>query len=118
MPELTLNHEQRDTLARHLHRVRVTQLMWREPTPDSRGGGGPAQLAARGRRFPVAPGGWAVDHAEEWADRKLDAELLPRFELLPRPRVHPHFATLVAFAVLCRVPTYAEFTSGTDHLCC
>ncbi len=70
MPELALDDRQRDPFVGHLDRVRVAELMWRKPTPDSRGGGGPAQLAARGRLFPVAHGGWAADHAEERADRK------------------------------------------------
>ena len=108
MPELALDDRERDPFVRHLDRVRVPELMWRAPTPDSRCGGGPAQLAAHGRRFPVAPGRRAVDHAEQLADREPDAELLPGFELLPRPAVHPHVATLAAFAVLCRIPSNAE----------
>ena len=40
-----------------------------------------------------------MDHAEQRADREPDAELLPGLELLPRPAVHPHLATLAAFAV-------------------
>ena len=47
MTELALDDDERDALMDHLDRVRVAELMWREPTPDSRGGGGPAQLPAR-----------------------------------------------------------------------
>ena len=85
MPELALDNDERYTLVSHLDRVRVAELMWREPTPDPRCGGGPAQLAARGRRLPVAPGGRAVDHAEQRADREPDAEPLPGLELLLIP---------------------------------
>ena len=108
MPELALDDRQRDPFVGHLDRVGVAELMWSEPTPDPGRGGGPAQLAASGRRLPAASGGWAVDHAEQRADREPDAELLPGFELLPRPAIHPHLATLVAFAVLCRGGRYAE----------
>jgi len=98
MPELALDNRQRDPVVRHLDSVRVAELVRREPAPHSRCGGGPAQLAARGCRLPVAPGGRAVDHAEQRADREPDMELLPGLEVLPRPAVHPHLATLVAFA--------------------
>jgi hypothetical protein len=83
MPELALDDDQRHALVGHLDRVRVPELMGREPAPDSRCDGGPAQLSARGRRLPVASGGRALDHAEQRADRELDAELLPWLELLP-----------------------------------
>ena len=97
--ELPLDGRQRDPFVGRLARVCVAEPMWGEPTPDSRCGGGPAQLAVRGCRLPVAPGGWAVDHAQQRADREPDAELLPGLEVLPRPAVHPRLATLVAFAV-------------------
>ena len=86
MPELSLDNDQRHALVGHLDRVRMPELMGREPAPDSRCYGGPAQLAARRCRLPVAPGGWAVDHAEQRADRELDAELLPRLKLLLIPK--------------------------------
>jgi hypothetical protein len=44
-----------------------------------------------------------VDHAEQRADRELDAEPLPRLKLLPPPAVHPDLATLVA---VCRARNY------------
>jgi hypothetical protein len=40
MPELSLDHEQRDPLARHLHRVRVSKLVRREPASHPGYGGG------------------------------------------------------------------------------
>ena len=36
MPELSLDHDQRDPLARHLDRVRMPELMRREPAPNTR----------------------------------------------------------------------------------
>jgi hypothetical protein len=89
MPKLALDDRQGDPFVRHLDRVRVAELVWREPTPHSRCGGDPAQLTTRGCRLPVAPGGRAVDHAEQRADRELDAELLPGLEVLPRRAVDP-----------------------------
>jgi hypothetical protein len=45
-PELALDDVQRDALAGELERVSVAQLVRREPTPDSRAGGEPAELRA------------------------------------------------------------------------
>jgi hypothetical protein len=47
MPELALDNDQRHALVGHLDRVRMPALMGREPTPDSRCDGRPAQLSAR-----------------------------------------------------------------------
>jgi hypothetical protein len=44
MPELALDHHQRHSLMRHLHRVGMTQLMRREPTPHTRLGRSTRQL--------------------------------------------------------------------------
>ena len=46
--ELALDHDERDALVRHLDRVRVPQLMRREPPPHACYGGGMVQLLARG----------------------------------------------------------------------
>jgi hypothetical protein len=43
-------------------------------------------------------GGRAVDHAEERADRQLEAELKPRAQLLEAPGVHPDLAPAPALA--------------------
>jgi hypothetical protein len=99
MPELALDNDQRHALVGHLDRVRMLELMGREPPPDSRCDGRPAQLASRWRRLPVTPGGRAMDNAEQRAGRELDPELLPGLDLLPRPAVHPDLATLVALAM-------------------
>jgi hypothetical protein len=50
MPELTLDHHQRHTLMGHLDRVRVPELMRREPSPHPGLRGEAAKLAACGGR--------------------------------------------------------------------
>src|ERR1019366_10670128 len=98
MPELPLDDDERDAFARHLDCVRVPELVWREPASHSCSCGGASELPARGRGFPVASGGGAVDHAEERADTETGAEVLPGFELFPCPGVHSDLAALVAFS--------------------
>ena len=49
MPELALDHDQRDALVRHLDRVGVPQLVRREGPSDARGASRMVQLLARGR---------------------------------------------------------------------
>ncbi len=39
MPELALDHYERDTFVRHLDRMCVTQLVWRETASHARRGG-------------------------------------------------------------------------------
>jgi hypothetical protein len=46
MPELALDDVERDALAGELQRVRMAQLVRREPTPDLRLSGEPAELSA------------------------------------------------------------------------
>jgi hypothetical protein len=46
MPELALDHDQRDPLARHLDRMRMPQLVWRESAPNTGRPGGVMELAA------------------------------------------------------------------------
>jgi hypothetical protein len=52
----------------------------------------------RGRRLPAASGRRSVDHAQHRADRELATDLEPRVEVLPRPTVHPDFASLAALS--------------------
>ena len=35
MSQLTLDHDERDALVRHLYSVSVPELVWREATPDA-----------------------------------------------------------------------------------
>jgi hypothetical protein len=48
MPELALDDVERHALARELERVRVAQLVRREPAPDPGQCGEPTELAADG----------------------------------------------------------------------
>jgi hypothetical protein len=53
VPELPLDNRQRDPFVRHLDRVRMTQLVRHEPTPQSTVGLESAKLAERGGRGPA-----------------------------------------------------------------
>ena len=48
MAKLALDDDQRDALMSHLHRVRMTQLMRREPAAHAGGRRGAPELGARG----------------------------------------------------------------------
>jgi hypothetical protein len=48
VPELALDDVQRHALASEFERVRVTQLVRREPTPDAGPGSDPPELGADG----------------------------------------------------------------------
>jgi len=63
LPELALDNHERDTFMSHLDSVSMAKLVWREAPSHTRGAGGVVQLVARGRRFPAAASGRAVDHA-------------------------------------------------------
>jgi hypothetical protein len=99
MPELALYNEQRDTLAGHLDRVRVAELVRGKPSahtgsmsrrvePDSDPGS---------RTRPTAR--LAPAHAEQRPDRQRGTEPQPRVQLLPCPPVHPDLTTLVVLPV-------------------
>ena len=77
MPELALDDVDRDALPRELDRVRMAELMRREPTDRSLTGE-LAQLGAGGGRRPRPATGYPVDHAEQRADRQLDPMLQQR----------------------------------------
>ena len=71
MTELALDDIHRHSLSGELYRVRVAQLMRREPASDARLSCMPAKLTAdRGSR-PGSTTGRTVDHAEERANRHL-----------------------------------------------
>jgi hypothetical protein len=58
----------RDALSCHLDRVRVPQLVRREPSPHARFARELSQLAADGGGWPGAAAGRAVDDAEPRSD--------------------------------------------------
>ena len=69
VPELPLDDDERHSLMRHLHGMRVTELMGREPSTHTRLDRGAAQLLASRRRLLVTTDGRATDHAQQRADR-------------------------------------------------
>ena len=85
MPELSLDHDQRDPLAGHLDRMRMPELVRREPATNTRLLSGVMQLAAD-------PGGGArpsacrtPQNAEQHAGRQGKAEFEPWVRGAPRP---------------------------------
>ncbi len=98
MSELPLDDQQRYTLARHLDRVRVAQLMWREATAHSSASSRSVQLSSHAGRCPWPTLSRAAKHTEKRADRQLGSQLKPRRELTPRPSVHADLAALAALA--------------------
>jgi hypothetical protein len=73
MPQLALDDVERHPPAGELERVRVTQLVRREPAPDPGTAGDATQLGAdRGGR-PGPAAGRSVDHTEQRPDRQLGA---------------------------------------------
>jgi hypothetical protein len=96
VPKLTLNHNQRNSLVRHLDRMSMPELVRREPPSHTRSGGGMVQLLTRRGGLPPASGGRSVDDAQHRADWELAADLEPGIELLPRPTVHSDLPALAA----------------------
>jgi hypothetical protein len=72
VPELPLNDDERHAFASHLDGVGVAQLMWSEPSTNTRGGGRAPQLSSSGRGRPLATTRPAVEHTEQRADGKPD----------------------------------------------
>src|SRR5215208_7364222 len=60
--------------------------------------GDASQLGAGGGRRPGPSARGAVDNAEQWADRQLDAHVQPGRELLPGPVVDADLAASAALA--------------------
>ena len=88
MPELALDHDQRDSLVGHLDGVCVAELMGREPPPDTGSPGDLAELLGCCGCLAMPACGRAVDHAEQRTDWKPCADLEPRVELIPGPAIH------------------------------
>ena len=86
MPQLTLNDDQWNALVGHLDRVRVPQLVRREPSAHPGDGCRPSQLLARRGLLPMPAGCRTVDDAEKRADREPGSNLDPSLELMPGSR--------------------------------
>jgi hypothetical protein len=99
MAELALDDDQWDTLVGHLDRVRVPQLVRREPPADAGWCCRVVELFACGGGFPAAAGGRSVDDAEQSSDGKLGSSLEPWLQLIPSPAVHPDLAAFAALPV-------------------
>jgi hypothetical protein len=98
VPELALDYVERHALPRHLDRVRMTQLVRREPAPDACSDREMTKLLSRSRARPWSPPGGTVDDAEDRSDGHLGAVLGPRTKLLPAPIVHAGFSSLTTLA--------------------
>jgi hypothetical protein len=96
VPELALDHDQRHAVVRHLNRMSVPELVWREPAPYPGFNGRAMQLLGRGGCFPPTARSRSMDHTEQRPDPQLTTDLEPRIKLVPRPAVHPNLATLAA----------------------
>ena len=92
MPELALNHVERDSLACHFDGVCVAELVRCEPPAHPRLCSEASQLRARAGLWPRPPASWALDDAERRSDRQLEPHGDPRREVLPTPVVDPNLA--------------------------
>jgi hypothetical protein len=68
--------------------VGVPELVGCEPAAHAGGQRGPVQLQADRDRRARPAAGW-LRKSQSSADRQGPAQLVPGFELLPRPAVHP-----------------------------
>jgi hypothetical protein len=96
--ELSLDDVERYAFAGHLDRVHVSKLVRRESPTHTRAEGKGAQRRSDGGRRPWSSLCWAVDDAQQRADRQRDSDAQPRVDLLPGPPVHADLASLSAIA--------------------
>jgi hypothetical protein len=96
--ELALDHDQRHVLVRHLDRVCVAELVWREAASYTGRCCGPAKLRTRGLAGPHPSARATADDAEQRADGELQPYSEPWLELLPGPLVHADLAAPAALA--------------------
>jgi hypothetical protein len=87
----------------------MTELVRGEATPDTSPSCRSMKVGTDTGWRPGPAAGRAAQHAEERSHGKRGAQLQPRSELLPRPSVHPHFAS---FAALCCVGNYVALRAG------
>jgi hypothetical protein len=86
MSELTLDDRQRDPLVCHLDRMRVSELVRREPTSHTGPYSEPSQLPSDGCCRPATAAGWPCQDAEQRTDREFDPVLGPAGDVIPRSR--------------------------------
>jgi len=85
MPELALDDDERNAFVCHFNRVRVTELVRSESSPDARCFGGSTHLLAGGGLLPMPAGGRTVDHAEQRTNRQPTPDLHPRIRAETMP---------------------------------
>jgi hypothetical protein len=98
VPELPLDHDERDTFMRHLNRMGMPQLMRRESPSAACSGSRVVKLLARGGGFPMTAGSRSVYHAQQRSGWELAADPHARVELVPRPAIHADLAALASLA--------------------
>jgi hypothetical protein len=92
---LALGHDQRDSFAGHLDRVRVPELMRGEATANAGGLGSAMELSTEPGWSARAPLCRAAQDAEQRAGRHGSPQLERWLELDRRSAVHPDLATPV-----------------------
>ena len=98
MPELALNHDERDSFVGHFDRVCMSQLMRRESPPHTCRGGGACELLAGRCCLPMTARSRTVNYAQQRTDQQPCTHLKPWIQLLPGPAVHSDLAALAALA--------------------
>jgi hypothetical protein len=96
--ELALDDDQRHAFASQLDGMRMPELVRREAPTDTSHDGGAAHLRSGGGTGRVPASCRSVDDAEQRPDRKIDPQLEPRAQFLPRPRIHADLAAASALA--------------------
>jgi hypothetical protein len=91
--------EQRDPFAGDVGRGRMSELVWREPTPNTGHRCGVVQLGADSARRAWPPASRTAHNAEQPADRQFSPHFEPRVEVRPRPAIHSDPAALIALTV-------------------
>src|SRR4051794_25759242 len=88
VPELALEEMSGTPFVGHLDAVGVPELMGRETPPNAGFRSCPPKGGACGCRRPRPPTRGAVDDAERWADREMEAQRQATAAGVPRP-THP-----------------------------
>ena len=95
--ELALNHVERDPFACHLDGVGVSELVRCEAPSHAGLLCESVEVAADGGAIPATACVRPVDDAEQRTGRQPLAQLQPRAQVFPGPRVHADLAPAAAF---------------------